>query len=92
MFAIQAAQSCQFSAIADLNVESYREYADRLTAEAWAVLQSRLREVDTAAQRAVFLVALKDQDLAGSVAYCPAGKSTDPIPVDWASRRCIIEG
>lgn len=85
MISIQQAQSHDFPKIAELNVEAYDEYAESLTAETWVIWQSNLRAIEKVAQRAVFLTALVDGALAGSVAYCPAGNSAAPIPLDWAS-------
>lgn len=82
---IQKAQPRHFAAISELNVEAYGEYAAHLTDAAWTVMQTNLRAVETVAQRAVFLIALLSGELAGSIAYCPPGKSIAPIPSDWAS-------
>ncbi len=82
---IQTAQVHHFPAIAELNIESYGEYANYLTPEAWTTMQANLRSIETVAQRAVFLIALLSGELAGSVAYCPPGQSIAPIPSDWAS-------
>jgi hypothetical protein len=71
MTLIQLAQPTQLAAIANLNVESYHEYATHLSADQWTTLQGNLRAVEQLAQRATFLVALFADELAGSVAYCP---------------------
>ncbi|PSB23748.1 GNAT family N-acetyltransferase [Stenomitos frigidus] len=85
MVTIQPAQQHHFAAIADLNVEAYREYAAYLTTEAWTTMQTSLRSVERLAQQQTFLVTLIANDLAGSIAYCPPGNSLAPIPSDWAS-------
>lgn len=82
---VRAAQLHHFPAIANLNVEAYREYAANLTADAWTTLQANLRSPETLAQRTTFLITVLSGELAGFVAYCPPGNSRSPIPSDWAS-------
>jgi len=86
---IRQAQPEEFDTICDLNVEAYREFAQYLTPEIWQGMQVSLRAVQAVAQRADFLVARLSDDLAGSIAYCPAGSSRDPIPREWASVRLL---
>lgn len=49
-------------------------------------MRAKLTEVESLARRVTFLAARVDEEIAGSVAYCPAGKSDPAIfPSDWAS-------
>jgi ribosomal protein S18 acetylase RimI-like enzyme len=85
IFNSKIAEPCHFEEIAALNIAAYSEFAKNLTDEGWAQMQSRLGAIDRVSQRAQFLIISIDGNLAGSVAYCPPGKSIDPIPPDWAS-------
>ncbi len=49
-------------------------------------MQTNLRMVHSTASRATFLAARDAEEIVGSVAYCPAGKSDPAIfPPHWAS-------
>lgn len=85
IFNSKIAEKRHFKEIAALNIAAYSEFAHNLTAEAWAQMRSNLSAIDRVTQRAEFLIISIDGNLAGSVAYCPPGKSSDPIPPDWAS-------
>jgi len=83
---IAKAEQHEFAEIARLNICAYSEFADRVTSEAWQAMQANLIAVERLAQRADFLTARVSGELAGSVAYCPPGKSDpDIFPEDWAS-------
>jgi ribosomal protein S18 acetylase RimI-like enzyme len=82
---LQTAKPQYFDAIASLNIEAYREYAQYLSDEGWIAMRSRLSAIEKVAERGVFLIISIDDELAGSVAYCPPGNSIDPIPSAWAS-------
>jgi ribosomal protein S18 acetylase RimI-like enzyme len=82
---VQTATPQNFRAIAALNIAAYCEYAKDLTDQAWITLQTTLSAVETVAGRAGFLIVQIEGELAGSVAYCPPGRSIYPIPSDWAS-------
>ncbi len=83
---IDRAAKPDYSAIADLNVEAYREFAAHVAPAAWRNMQTNLRMVESTALRATFLLARQADEIVGSVAYCPAGKSDPAIfPADWAS-------
>lgn len=84
-FSIQIAEPQHFQEIAILNIAAYIEFAKNLTDEAWAQMRSNLSAIDRVTQRAQFLIISIDGNIVGSVAYCPPGKSIDPIPPDWAS-------
>ncbi len=82
---LENASAADFPAIASLNVESYREFIEYITPESWALMSGNISKPERIAERATFIVAKVDGVLAGSVAYCPAGKSVDPIPAEWSS-------
>jgi ribosomal protein S18 acetylase RimI-like enzyme len=84
---IQRATKQDRRAIADLNVEAYSEFADSISCDAWAAMESSLRErVGPIAERGTYLVARTNGEVVGSVAYCPPGKSDlDIFPPDWAT-------
>ncbi|HAP00279.1 MAG TPA: hypothetical protein DCQ83_09575 [Fibrobacteres bacterium] len=82
---LEDAQATDLPSIAALNVAAYREFAQHLAPEAWAMMKSNLSKTDKVAERATFIVARINGVLAASVAYCPAGRSVDPIPTEWAS-------
>jgi len=83
---VEAATPSDFPAIAELNVEAYRQFAAQVSPAAWQAMQRNLRAVEIVAERAQFLVVRGDAQLAGSVAYCPAGLSDATIfPADWPS-------
>ena len=83
---VSLAQTSDFDAIAELNVEAYREFADCMSPDGWRGMEASLRAVEARAQSAQFLV-VKDQGaVVGSVGYCPAGKGNPEIfPLDWAA-------
>ena len=79
-----------FTAIAQLVVDAYQEYAVSLTPAAWEQMRTGLATVDRLAASATFLVAEDSRQFAGSVAYYPPGTS-DPrlFPQHWASLRLL---
>lgn len=83
---VSPAQAGDFDAIAALNVEAYREFADRMSPEGWRSLEASLRSVEARAQSARFLVVRDQGAIVGSVGYCPAGKGHPELfPQDWAA-------
>lgn len=74
---VELARTEDFAAIADLNVRAYSEFAERLSPGSWEAMQQNLRSIATRAERATFMVVRSGRGLAGSVGYCPPGKS-DP--------------
>lgn len=83
---IRKAEPHEFGAIAQMNISAYREYAERVTEDAWLAMRAKLTSVKHLARDAVFLVACVSGELAGSVAYCAPGKSDPEIfSPDWAS-------
>ncbi|MHB1516344.1 MAG: GNAT family N-acetyltransferase [Acidiferrobacteraceae bacterium] len=83
---IRDARPEEFPAIADLNVAAYRAFAPQMSTEGWSGMERSLRAVETRAERATFLVARLDSTLAGSVGYCPPGRSDPAVfPPEWAS-------
>jgi predicted N-acetyltransferase YhbS len=83
---VSLAQASDFEAIADLNVEAYREFASRMSPDGWRGMEASLRAVEPRAQSARFLVMRDHGAIVGSVGYCPAGKGNPEIfPPDWAA-------
>ncbi len=83
---IEIATSRDFEAIADLNVAAYAEFASCLPSGAWEVMQKNLRNIAERAETAEFMVYRSSNDIIGSVAYCPSGKSDPAIfRLDMAS-------
>jgi predicted N-acetyltransferase YhbS len=82
---VSLAQTSDLDAIAALNIEAYREFADHMSLDGWRGMEASLRAVEARAESVRFLV-LRDQGaIVGSVGYCPAGKGDPEIfPVDWA--------
>ncbi len=84
-FRVEAAASQDWISIAHLNVWAYREFAVDLGPEAWPDLVRTLTSIGERAKIASFFVARSDEGLVGSVAYHPPGRSTTPLPAEWAS-------
>ena len=83
---VSLAQTSDFDAIAELNVEAYREFAVCMSPDAWRGMEASLRAVEARAQSAQFLVVRDQGAVVGSVGYCPAGKGNPEIfPLDWAA-------
>lgn len=75
-----------FPAIAELNVAAYREFAAQMSPEAWPGMEQSLRAVERRAGNALFLMLRVNDELAGSVGYCPPGRSDPAVfPPEWAS-------
>lgn len=83
---VSPAQADDFDAIATLNVEAYREFANHMSPDGWSRMEANLRGVEARAQSARFLVMRPHDAIVGSVGYCPAGKGDPEIfPPDWAT-------
>lgn len=83
---VSLAQASDFDAIADLNVEAYREFAGRMSPDNWRRMETSLRALEARAQSTRFLVIRDQGAIVGSVGYCPAGKGNPEIfPPDWAA-------
>lgn len=83
---VEPATVDDFAAIANLNVEAYREFASVMTPEGWRGMEANLRAIEVRAQAAQFLVVRVSGALVGSIAYCPAGKGNPAIfPAAWAA-------
>jgi ribosomal protein S18 acetylase RimI-like enzyme len=83
---VSLAQASDFEAIADLNVEAYREFAGRMSSDNWRRMETSLRAVEARARSAHFLVMRDQGAIVGSVGYCPAGKGNpEMFPPDWAA-------
>jgi ribosomal protein S18 acetylase RimI-like enzyme len=76
---IEEATAADFGAIANLNVSAYSEFASRLRAGSWEVMQKNLRNVAERAKSAEFLVWRSGNAVIGSVAYCAAGMGDPAI-------------
>lgn len=86
MSILTPATAHDFSAIAALNVEAFREFSAHMTAEHWHGMETSLRAVEARAQFTQFLVIRDRGTVVGSVGYCPAGKGDREIfPPDWAA-------
>ena len=83
---VEEATAADILAIADLNVAAYREFAKRLGATSWRAMEKNLRGVARLTGWARFLVVRTPRGLAGSIGYCPPGKSDPAVfEADWAS-------
>src|SRR4029077_1736603 len=80
------ARVSDLAAIADLNVEAYREFAARMSPDGWRDMEASLRAIEARAQSTRFLVMRDQRSIVGSVGYCPAGKGDPEIfSPDWAA-------
>lgn len=70
---IEPATMQDFEAIADLNVRAYAEFASALASGSWQIMQQNLRNIAERSQKSQFLVIRTNNQIVGSVAYCPAG-------------------
>ena len=83
---IDEATAADVLAIAELNVAAYREFAKRLGPSAWQAMEKNLRGVARLTGWAKFLVVRTQRGLAGSVGYCPPGRSDAAVfEPQWAS-------
>ena len=83
---VSLATTSDFDAIAALNVEAYREFADRMTLDNWRGMEDSLRAVEARAEFTQFLLIRDYGTIVGSVGYCPAGQGNPEIfPLDWAA-------
>jgi ribosomal protein S18 acetylase RimI-like enzyme len=83
---VEEATAADILAIADLNVAAYREFARRLGPTAWEAMQKNLRGVARLTGSVTFLVVRTPRGLAGSVGYCPPGRSDAAVfEPEWAS-------
>ena len=83
---IEPATADDLPAIAKLNVDAYREFADAMTAEGWRSMEASLRAVEARAHLARFVVVRDSDAIIGSVAYSPQGQgSADFFPPHWAA-------
>lgn len=87
---IRDAFAHEFNDVALLNVEAYREYSHTLTCGNWEIMRTNLLNVVEVAKRGRLIVAQQDQELVGSVIYCPPGKSDSRIfQEEWVSLRML---
>ncbi len=76
---ISSATLNDFDAIAELNVEAYREFAVHMSPDSWRGMETSLRTVTARAHSTRFLVMREQGAIVGSVGYCPAGKGNPEI-------------
>lgn len=82
---VSLATAGDIDAIAALNLEAYREFADRMTPDNWQKMEASIRSVEARTRSTRFLVMRDQGAIVGSVGYCPAGKGNPEIfPQDWA--------
>lgn len=62
---VSPAQTSGFDAIADLNVEGYREFADHMSHDGWRGMEASLRAVEARAQSTRFLVTRDQETIVG---------------------------
>ncbi|MGV0028547.1 GNAT family N-acetyltransferase [Phormidesmis priestleyi] len=87
---VRDALAQEFNDIASLNVEAYREYSHALTSDNWEIMQTNLLRVAEVAKQGQLMVAQSDQELVGSVIYCPPGTSDSRLfQPEWASLRML---
>ncbi|NJK54142.1 MAG: GNAT family N-acetyltransferase [Leptolyngbyaceae cyanobacterium SU_3_3] len=87
---IRDARAQEFSDIALLTVEAYREYAHLLTSDNWETMQNNLSNVAEVAKPGRLIVAQQGQELVGSVVYHPPGVSDSRLfNPEWASLRML---
>lgn len=80
----------EFTHVADLVVEAYREYARDLTPDNWKIMQTNLLKVVEVAREGQLIIAQDDRELVGAVVYCPPGTSDRRIfQPEWASLRML---
>ena len=83
---ISLATASDLDAIAALNVEAYREFADRMTPDNWQKMETSIRSIEARTRSTRFLVTRDQEAIVGSVGYCPTGKGNPKIFVqDWAT-------
>jgi GNAT superfamily N-acetyltransferase len=78
-----------FAEIAALNVAAYEEFRAVCGEEAWERMRANLEAVEALAAVADLLVVRDGSRLLGSVAYLAAGRTTPPLPREWASVRML---
>ena len=83
---VNLATAGDIDAIAALNVEAYREFADRMSPDNWQKMAASIRSIEARTRSTRFLVMRDQGAIVGSVGYCPAGKGNPEIfPQDWAT-------
>ena len=83
---VSTATADDINAIADLNVEAYREFADCMTPDNWQKMEASIRSIEVRTRSTRFLVMRDQGTIVGSVGYCPASRGNPEIfPPDWAT-------
>lgn len=70
---IRDAGPADYTSVARLTVDAYREYASGLSPEMWAQYEADLSDVEGRAREAGIIVAERGGQLVGAVAYFPPG-------------------
>lgn len=87
---IRDAVAEEFSRVAALNVKAYQEYSQALTPDNWKIMQTNLLNVAEIAKAGRLIIAQQEQNLVGSVVYCPPGTSNSRLfQSEWASLRML---
>ena len=80
----------EFNEVATLSVKAYQEYSQALTHDNWKIMQTNLLNVAEIAQSGRLIIAQQEQELVGSVVYCPPGTSNSRLfQPEWASLRML---
>ena len=84
---IEPACAADYPTIAAVNVAAFEQFSSAMDPHHWASMKNNisLDRVQVLAEFAQFFVCRMQGDIIGSVAYCPPGRSRDPIPSGWAS-------
>ena len=76
--------------IANISLQAYQEYRNRLTVENWHKMQQSLSHTKVTASTAQFYVAEIEKTIVGAIAYYSPGKSNPRFfDDDWASLRLL---
>ena len=87
---LRDATALDFEEIANISLEAYREYAEKLTVENWQKMAESICNVDQTASIADFIIAEVESEIAGAIAYYPLGKSNPKFfDSQWASLRLL---
>ncbi len=72
---VRQAADKDLAPVVDLALAAYQEFAGVLTEENWQKMRALLASLPEVAQLGTLLVAEEQEELLGSVIYCPPGKS-----------------
>lgn len=87
---VREAAPAEYAEVARITVEAYREYAGRMSAQAWAEYEADLSDIDGRAVKGVILVAEVEGALAGALAHFAPGQiGSEWLPSGWAYFRAL---